>query len=507
MPRYNTTANNLSSLGRNGDTMLMHVNPEEVAGLAAILGKEPTVNPDTGLPEAFGWTNLISSALESLMGGGVGNAIYEPLKEWGTDAAKEVFSDPETVKSVGESLGIVGSGVGGGLTGALIGAGTAGITGQDVGYGALGGFGAGALSGGYAGLEQDDALSQITRPTTMQQPAGYQPNATTTTATDPLSIGPQAWNQAAGSANIGTMGSSTPLNADLNASRNYADLGASSLNTPSVNTSNLQSVGEDTIQPLASPSEATPDYFSLKNLKNKDNWKVWAQSMMASNALKDEYYNAQSAEEYQKKQRDKMMAQFTREQDYQERLNQLNQPYKYYSDGGDVAVTKEPRAMVGQQIAPNGIPVTMRVPERAIDDIQDAGGISSLFAAGGYINTGAFDPDRAYPQSMIPKAASYPGAAPIRNQVVGSPYDSNYGDGGFIDGEGDGMSDDIDATIDDVEPVKVADGEFIIPKDIVDALGVDALDSMLKRVRMAAHGSDKQIAQDAAKQAFMQSIK
>ena len=106
---------------------------------------------------------------------------------------------------------------------------------------------------------------------------------------------------------------------------------------------------------------------------------------------------------------------------------------------------------------------------------------------------------------MIDKAQPYAAASPQRHEPM-DPGDDFYADGGFIDGEGDGMSDDIDASIDGVEPVKVADGEFIIPKDIVDMLGVDALDDMMKRVRMAAHGSDKQIKQDAAKKAFMQTV-
>ena len=41
----------VASKGRYGDTMLIHVNPEEVQGLASIAPL--TTNPETGLPEAF----------------------------------------------------------------------------------------------------------------------------------------------------------------------------------------------------------------------------------------------------------------------------------------------------------------------------------------------------------------------------------------------------------------------------------------------------------------------
>ena len=43
--------NNVASQGRYGDTMLMHVNPAEVQGLASVMPL--TRNPETGQPEAF----------------------------------------------------------------------------------------------------------------------------------------------------------------------------------------------------------------------------------------------------------------------------------------------------------------------------------------------------------------------------------------------------------------------------------------------------------------------
>ena len=51
-PSIDAQVQNLASKGRYGDTMLMHVNPKEVAGLGGL-----TINPETGLPEAF-WAAL-----------------------------------------------------------------------------------------------------------------------------------------------------------------------------------------------------------------------------------------------------------------------------------------------------------------------------------------------------------------------------------------------------------------------------------------------------------------
>jgi hypothetical protein len=48
----------IASMGRNGDSMLMHVNPAELQGLQSLLGPM-TVNPETGNPEAFAWLPLL----------------------------------------------------------------------------------------------------------------------------------------------------------------------------------------------------------------------------------------------------------------------------------------------------------------------------------------------------------------------------------------------------------------------------------------------------------------
>jgi hypothetical protein len=68
-----------------------------------------------------------------------------------------------------------------------------------------------------------------------------------------------------------------------------------------------------------------------------------------------------------------------------------------------------------------------------------------------------------------------------------------------IQGEGDGLSDDIPATIDGEQAARVADGEVYIPADVVAMLGEGNADrgaaklyAMLDRIREAAHGKTKQ---------------
>jgi hypothetical protein len=55
-------ARGLAALGRGGDNMLVHMSPEEVSGLRALAmqqGTDLTINPDTGLPEAFKLKKLL----------------------------------------------------------------------------------------------------------------------------------------------------------------------------------------------------------------------------------------------------------------------------------------------------------------------------------------------------------------------------------------------------------------------------------------------------------------
>ena len=74
-----------------------------------------------------------------------------------------------------------------------------------------------------------------------------------------------------------------------------------------------------------------------------------------------------------------------------------------------------------------------------------------------------------------------------------------YAKGGYLDGPGDGMSDSIPATIEDKQPARLADGEFVVPADVVSHLGNGSskagsqrLYGMLDKVRKARTGTKKQ---------------
>jgi hypothetical protein len=68
-----------------------------------------------------------------------------------------------------------------------------------------------------------------------------------------------------------------------------------------------------------------------------------------------------------------------------------------------------------------------------------------------------------------------------------------------INGAGDGMSDSVPATIEGVQEARLADGEFVIPADVVADLGNGSsnagskkLYAMMDRVRKARHGTTRQ---------------
>jgi hypothetical protein len=69
----------------------------------------------------------------------------------------------------------------------------------------------------------------------------------------------------------------------------------------------------------------------------------------------------------------------------------------------------------------------------------------------------------------------------------------------LLSGPGDGMSDNIPATISGRQPARLADGEFVVPADVVSHLGngstnagAKKLHGMMDKVRMDRTGKKKQ---------------
>jgi hypothetical protein len=94
--------------------------------------------------------------------------------------------------------------------------------------------------------------------------------------------------------------------------------------------------------------------------------------------------------------------------------------------------------------------------------------------------------------------------APTREMAAGGMtglgHLGGYSDGGrLLKGPGDGMSDNIPASISGKQPARLADGEFVIPADVVSHLGNGSTDAgakqlyaMMDKIRKARTGTKKQ---------------
>jgi hypothetical protein len=88
----------------------------------------------------------------------------------------------------------------------------------------------------------------------------------------------------------------------------------------------------------------------------------------------------------------------------------------------------------------------------------------------------------------------------VARRMMGGGHLGSYSDGGrLLKGPGDGMSDNIPAKIGKKQPARLADGEFVVPADVVSGIGNGSTDAgakklyaMMDRVREARTGSKKQ---------------
>jgi hypothetical protein len=116
-----------------------------------------------------------------------------------------------------------------------------------------------------------------------------------------------------------------------------------------------------------------------------------------------------------------------------------------------------------------------------------------LFADGGITSIQPDNPGAAVNLSDKGYGMTAFNSAPVQIKPAG------YASGGFLNGPGDGMSDSIKATIEGQQEARLADGEFVVPADVVSHLGngstkagAQKLYAMLDRVRKARTGTKKQ---------------
>ena len=179
-----------------------------------------------------------------------------------------------------------------------------------------------------------------------------------------------------------------------------------------------------------------------------------------------------------------------------------------YRNRGQVNVLQDYIDRQGQQqLSP--LPESVGVPRTGVfrDTDVDTARKDALTAAMirlGKINKGAGIKTVALPKTAIKGLGDISGATrDVTEAAAGGTMRYNlggYSDGGrMLKGPGDGMSDSIPATIAGKQPARLADGEFVVPADVVSHLGNGSTDAgakklygMMDKIRKARTGKKKQ---------------
>jgi hypothetical protein len=461
-------AKHVQRKGRGQDKMLVHMTPEEVHGLQRLAlahGGSLTINPETGLPEA-GFLMKILPIVAA--------------------AAATYFTAGAAAPALEAALaGTAGAGMGGALAGAgagaLVGGASSAIQGGDVGKGAvMGGLG-GAIAGGmgaydsvYSGVNAGAQLPGAgVGPNGMPLPApdagagagvsGYgEANALPNPTPAPTAYGAPAPSGAPGAPGApggpptkeflesyrpGIPTPSTEDKAKVEAAKSYY----STMSTPGkMATQALPGIGAAFGDTETSPIPGVEPYKSASNLSPDF-----------------EGYTPRQPKPY-------YQPQYTR----------------YAADGGLMA------------LAPGGMAEEKKKKQRASLTADRTMAAMSADQAGlAMLNNARYN-------------ANMTGASPLNPGMTLGDLPSNavagarggladlggYSDGGrLLKGPGDGMSDNIPAQIGRKQPARLADGEFVVPADVVSHLGNGSTDagakrlySMMDKVRQARTGKKKQ---------------
>jgi hypothetical protein len=543
-----TAAKHLQSKGRNNDTMLVHMTPREVKGLqqmAMASGGSLTINPDTGLPEA-GWLDSLIPMIggAALMMTGIGAPAAA-----GIMAAGYGVATGSVEKGLLAGLSAYG---GAGLAGNLASAGSSalaeagGATATNLGEQALANTANQALPAGYdvagSAFSPTEMLQGSVNPT---QFAGAQANAAQSVLTPenfskltPDQLGglqsaasraanPMDVVRSAGMSNATT--GITPAQATNAGIKNVFNSGSNALDFAGNNKMALASAvlpaalseyGQQGINPPMEDTSDDGDYLKRlsPNFRAQDpvrpnpyyeaQYPTYAASggLMAANppptpGLMD---GAQAAN-----------VNFMGKDMYP--MSQQD-PSRYATPTQMPTSAQQSMAMYDQGINP----LTGQVSMASGGIAGYSGGgfkpVSHLPVKGVYSDS---DPDTAKKpadqaamirlnkilaaanlgKAKMPKT-SIKGLGDIPDVATGAGGGSigGYSDGGrMLKGPGDGMSDSIPAVIGKKQPARLADGEFVVPADVVSHLGNGSTDagakklySMMDKIRKARTGKKKQ---------------
>jgi hypothetical protein len=518
------TAHYLKSKGRGRDTELVHMSKREIKGLqdlAKAAGGSLTVNPDTGLVEA----GFLEDALP---------VVAAAAATYFTAGA----AAPYMTAALGSSM------AGGIAAGALAGAGisglTAAITGRDVGNAALMGGVGGAISGGLGAYGDANVLSEATQKAAVDSGTQAATQTATTGATGatagtnadvfsglagqptvppgtmpPIATAP-APVPAAPTLNIGDVeaqaggfyGGQAPANPYANMT-NQQISNATGIQTPQTSPSYYSGLKPDQyIQKagilalpaaglLGNETEALPgeDPYVSPLKRISPNFKAYVPPQ-PNPYYKEQYpnYPVRAAE-------GGVMSSYQSGGPV-ERMSQMNTALN--PQGG-----LYPQGMIDktQYAMPTQRPTSMEVLDAGAQRTFNAGGITQKAYlpkgdAGKFVDSdpntrGLSALDAA--QQRLKKLGARSGikmAEMPKTGIKGLGGDfsdmaaaggvahlGDYSDGGrLLKGPGDGVSDNIPATIGGKQPARLADGEFVVPARIVSELGNGSTEAGAKRL-------------------------
>jgi len=516
-------AQEMRGYGRNGDTMLAHINTQE-AGILKALGGSGTINPYTGLPEYFGFiTKPITKAWKAF----TNLPIIKPISDAVTPILQTIAPlapyiapfIPGVGPMMAAGLGALGAGFGG-----------KGRTGFDFKRGLMGGMTAYGLSNLYAGL---------------QAAGGGLPGATTPTAVAPASSSAAELGQVALAEGAPTAGmvatqpgiASQLMSGDIGAAATQFGQKAGTMGTDFVNqmstagqgVQNLTGLGTQTV-PLGASTASSSNALSALGKEFGTGSAAAAFTGVTGMASLDEQEKALNEQK---------AAGSIADTEYQENIARIQEarkraeeavkanPYKF-ADGGEVpgyfgggVLAK----LIGEnpQIREAMMPAEQRAQTQARQlgemgikqNIIDSANQTQLQD---YINAmrKKGEGEQSAYRALINNPYEYAMGGQVDDELGGDYsamgmdqgnlqkglFGRGYAEGGtprFLSGGGDGMSDSIHATINGRQPARLADGEFVIPADVVSGIGngsskagAKRLYGMMDRVRKERTGTTKQ---------------
>jgi hypothetical protein len=504
-----TLAKHVQQKGRGKDQMLVHMTPKEVQGLQALAkahGGSLTINPETGLAEA--------GFLEQVL----------PIVAM---AAATYFTAGAAAPALSAALGstMAGGIAAGSLAGAGVGAIGAAAQDKDVGKGALYGGIGGAISGGmgaYDGAASADLFTSAGgTPAVSPEVANKVALDASVTGTIPGESGAaltpvqqSAMDPTAGLAGTtpgmppppvpptaaGSAAASLPAGEARNAALNkLADPSTSFGNAPGINAEQSLYQAENLARPTevgniypdiqanaVKTAAVDPSYYSTMGLPGKTLTQALP-GMTADIGMNEQNNQMPGAEPYK--------SASTLSPDFQGYTPRQPKPYyqaqytRYAADGGLMA------------LAGGGMPEDKKKKQRAALTADRTMAAMSADQAGlAMLNNARYGANMTGASPLRSSASLGDLPNPVGAAGGGLADLGSYSDGGrLLKGPGDGMSDNIPAQIGRKQPARLADGEFVVPADVVSHLGNGSTDAgakrlyaMMDRARQARTGKKKQ---------------